>query len=141
MNFNLILKDAIAKGSGRVVRKSVATVRQDVAVLKRQVAELRRIVRILQRGTAKSVVELPVETSDSDSKRLRRPTADHVKQLRRKLGLTQVEMARLLGISSLTISKWECGSGLLTMRKRTLLAFQQARGLGKREARERVAAG
>jgi DNA-binding transcriptional regulator YiaG len=141
MNFNILLKDAIAKGASRVARKPVLALRQDVTALKRQVVELRRLVRELQRAAPKKAAVVAATDEAVSGKRMRRPTASSVKQLRAKLGLTQAELSQLLGVSSLTISKWECASGLLTMRTRTLQALQQARGLGKREARAQLAAG
>jgi len=34
-------------------------------------------------------------------------TAEEIKQLRIKLGKTQVEMGRLVGVDALTVSRWE----------------------------------
>ena len=134
MNLNSIIKDAIAKGAGRIVRKPMAAVRHDVAALKRQVAELRRAVRELQRAVGRKTDNL-VEADDSvEVKRKRRPTGDGIRKMRAKLGLTQAQFGKLLGVSSLSVSKWECTEGPVTVRNRTLVALRKARSLGKREA-------
>jgi len=54
--------------------------------------------------------------------------------MRTKLGLTQAQFGKLLGVSSLSVSKWERTQGTVTVRNRTLVALRRARGLGKREA-------
>ena len=37
------------------------------------------------------------------------PTADAIRNIRKVLGLTQTQLGQLLGIHSLTVSKWERG--------------------------------
>ena len=134
MNFNSFLKDAIAKGAGRVARKPMAAVRHDVAALKRQVAELRRLVRDLQRVVGRKT-DSKVETESTvEVQRKRRPTGDGINKMRTKLGLTQAQFGKLLGVSSLSVSKWERTQGAVTVRNSTLVALRKVRGLGKREA-------
>ena len=134
MNFNTLLKDSITKGAARIVRKPFASVRHDVAALKRQVRELRRTVRVLQRAAGQQAAGL-VETEDAGVlKRARRPTAAGIKRMRTKLGLTQSQFGKLLGVTSLSVSKWERAKGTVTVRNRTLAALRKARDLGKREA-------
>lgn len=41
-------------------------------------------------------------------------TADEVKQIRKKLGLTQKEFAQLIGSSKPTIERWETSNGKIT---------------------------
>lgn len=141
MNLNLILKEAIASGAARTVRKPMASVRHDVAALKRQVAVLNRTVRELQRTVGKKPAALPEpDAAGAELKRKRRPTGDGIRKLRQKLGLTQAQFGKLLGVSSLSISKWEGTTGPVSMRLRTLVAIRKARGLGKREAQKALQA-
>ena len=134
MNLNSILKDAITKGANRVVRKPLVSVRHDVADLKRQVALLRRYVRDLQRVVGRKPANLGVEEGETvELKRKRRPTGVGIRQMRKKLGLTQAEFAKVLGVSSLSVSKWERTDGAVSLRVRTLLALRKVRELGKRE--------
>jgi DNA-binding transcriptional regulator YiaG len=62
-----------------------------------------------------------------------------IRSLRRRLGLTQTQLAKLLGVSNLTVSGWERGKGKLQLRARTRAAILSARGLGAREAQARLA--
>ena len=36
-------------------------------------------------------------------------TREQIRQLRKKLGLTQAELAQLLGVHAVTVSRWETG--------------------------------
>lgn len=56
------------------------------------------------------------------------------------LGLTQAEFAKLVGVSTLTVSKWESAEGRIQLRRRPLAAFAGIRGMGKRDAKEKLAA-
>jgi DNA-binding XRE family transcriptional regulator len=51
---------------------------------------------------------------------------------RRRLGLTQAQMAKLVGVSSLSIYKWETGS--VQPREAQRQSIQEALKLGKRQA-------
>jgi DNA-binding transcriptional regulator YiaG len=134
MNFNSLIKEAVAKGAARTVRKPMAALRHDVAALKHQMAALRRTVRELQRVVARKADGLVEAESTVEVKRKRRPTGDGIKKMRTALGLTQSQFGKLLGVSSLSVSKWERAKGPVTVRTRTLVAIRKARGLGKREA-------
>ena len=134
MNLNSVLKAAISKGAFSAVRKPMAALRHDVAELKRQVAELRRTVRKLQRGAGRKAL-VSEETAGTDElQRKRRPTSAGILKMRTKLDLTQAQFAQLIGVSSLSVSKWERTQGPVTVRDRTLVALRKVRGLGKREA-------
>lgn len=51
--------------------------------------------------------------------------------MRAKLGLTQAQMATLLGVSSLSVYKWE--SGQVEPREKQKAKVLALRGVGKRE--------
>lgn len=132
MNLNTVLRDAITKGALSVTRKPIASLRRDVADLKRQVAELKRLLRDVQKND-KPVEKAPAPAPEADKPLRIRPTGSMVRKLRIKLAVTQVELANLIGVTSLTVSKWESTEGRIMMRNRTLVAFAAVRGLGRRE--------
>lgn len=134
MNFNSLLKDSIAKGAARMVRKPMASMRHDVAELKRQLAVLRRTVRELQQASDRKAAAQGEVAETVELQRKRRPTSAGIRKMRTKLGLTQAQFGKLLGVSSLSVSKWERTQGTVTVRNRTLVALRKARGLSKREA-------
>jgi DNA-binding XRE family transcriptional regulator len=60
-----------------------------------------------------------------------------VKALRRKLGITQDELAKLTGVSKGAVVQWESKSGMLKLRDTTKKAIMAVRKLGgKAEARK-----
>jgi len=130
MNLNTVLAEAIAKGAMRATRTPIAALRGDVADLKRQVSELKRILRVIQ----KDVKQEPAPEPQAPEPVRIRPTGPMVRKLRQRLGLTQVEMAKLIGVSGLTISKWETAEGRIMPRSRTLEALAKVKVMGKREA-------
>ena len=119
MNLNAVLVEAITKGAGRVTRKPIAALRRDVAELKRQVAELKRLLRDVQKG---ATAPRAAAADDGDEVPRIRPTGPMVRRLRAKLGLTQVEFAKLAGVSRLTVYTWEkAGRGGVSRRARDRL--------------------
>ena len=64
-------------------------------------------------------------------------TAERLKAQRSRLGLTQEQMGRLLGVSSLSIWKWETGSS--APRASRVPEILSTLSLGKREALARIA--
>ncbi len=68
-----------------------------------------------------------------------RPTGPMVRKVRTRLGLTQADCAKLAGVSTRTVSKWEKDPGRITLQARTLAAFASIRGMGKRDAQRALA--
>ena len=130
MNLNTALTAAITKGASRVTRKPITALRGDISDLKRQIVELKRLLRGIQKDAKPAPAP---ETEEAKPSRIR-PTGPMVRKLRQKLGLTQVEMAKLMGVSGLTISKWETAGGRIKLRSRTLEALATVKVMGKREA-------
>jgi hypothetical protein len=139
MNLNAILGIAITKGAAKVARKPIAALRADVGELKRQVAELKRLLRAVQKVARQCAAPAPAPEAEDGNVPGIRPTGPMVRKVRARLGLTQAEFAKLAGVSSLTISKWEGAAGRIMLRNRTLAAFAAVREMGKREARQALA--
>jgi len=135
VNLNTAIAEAIAKGASKTTRKPVASLRRDVAALKRELAVLRRQLKTLGKQ-ARSATRPEAEGQEPPNIR---PTAKMVLAFRKKLGLTQAQLASLVGVSSLTVSKWETSEGWLHMRGRALAGFARARAMGKREVKKALA--
>jgi uncharacterized Zn finger protein/DNA-binding XRE family transcriptional regulator len=66
-------------------------------------------------------------------------TGKFVRELRANLDLTQSELARLIGVSTTSVSNWENGGrGRLNLQPRTQSALTAAAKLTKRQARSRL---
>lgn len=134
MNLNTAIGQAITKGAVSATRKPIATLRRDVADLKRQVAELKRLLRAVQKDVGQRAEKVSVaETETSKTPRIR-PTGPMVRKLRIRLAVTQAELAQLVGVASLTVSKWESVQDRLNLRNRTLEALAKVKGMGRRAA-------
>lgn len=134
------LKDEISS-----LRKILALHRSEIAGLKKQITaaqiETRRLARS-KRAASQSVTQTdPKHVPETVSSRPGRKvvfTAERLKAQRTRLGLTQQQMGKLLGVSSLSIWKWESGSAVPRASRVPEILSQLA--LGKREALARVAA-
>lgn len=144
MNIAQVLKAEISRISKREakalitpIRKSSAKVRPDVADLKARLALLEKEVKRLNvivvnlASTQPAPVEVPEGRAWISGK--------GVKALRRKLGLTQEELGRLTGVSTGGVRAWERQAGMLKLRDATKRAIMAVRGIGKAEARQRLA--
>lgn len=112
------------------LKKSVTTYRSEIAALKRRVDQLERQAK----RTEKTSPARQLESAESSGKHRWRPAG--FAQHRKRLGLTAAEMGRLLGVSSLSVYKWESGNA--RPRAKYLPVIATLRSLGKREAAERL---
>jgi len=139
-NIGTLLKSEISRLSRREIRQEVASLkkasaayRRDIAALKRSVAALSKQAATVKRATA-AAERAPAPALDSSA----RFQARGLRSLRKRLGLSQVELGKLAGVSGLTVYNWEAGKS--TPRKQGLAAIVELRGIGKREANERLQA-
>lgn len=140
-NIATILKSEIS----RIARKEVRTETQDFkkasAQYRSHIASLRKRIDQLERDlkrTKKTVIAKPAQRpaeSESDGVQ-RRFSATRLAATRKKLGLSAADFATLVGVSGLSIYNWE--SGKARPRQQQLDALASVRGLGKREAAERL---
>lgn len=57
-----------------------------------------------------------------------------IKEIRKKLCLTQGELANLLGVSMQSVSNWECGKAKISIKcKRKILALCKGKQLSRSE--------
>lgn len=113
------------------LRKATFAHRSEIAAVKRELKTLRSQLTANERAIkslAPSVMPKPEIRRDPKL----RFSAKALATQRAKLGLTQAQMARLLGASSLSVYKWE--SGKVHPRAAQLERIFAIRRLGKREA-------
>lgn len=118
----------------QAMRKVLSGHRSDIAALKREIKALASSRPKTQPKAAPS----PAEPAPPSGK-LHRPRlpAQALAKKRAALGLTQKDMARLLGASSLSVYKWE--SGQVHPRAAQLDRIAEVLKTGKRKALERLA--
>ena len=127
----------IAKKESRtqsaVLKKAQATHRAEIADLKRRIASLEAVVRRLAKTPTRSTSPVK-EESEPQSLRFR---ADGFASLRKKFGLSAVQMAQLLGVSNQSVYHWEAGKS--KPRAAQLQAIAAVRKRGKKEVTARLA--
>ena len=117
------------------LRKTIATHRSEIATLKREVKMLtsqlkatQRQIKVADVPKAKAVIE---DVTSKKSKQIQFDAQVLINK-RAALGITQREMAQLLGASSLSVYKWE--TGRVHPRAAQLERIVEVLKLGKRKA-------
>lgn len=138
-NIATVLKAEISRISRKEVRSTTEGTQRAVTMYRRQLAEmnrrillLEREVRSLRKQTGKSK-QAAQEAEPATALRFR---ADGFKAHRERLGLSAKDLGTLLGVSALTVYKWESGKG--RPRASYLPAIAQVRAMGKRKALKRL---
>ncbi|HQQ68791.1 MAG TPA: helix-turn-helix transcriptional regulator [Alicycliphilus sp.] len=151
------------KGELGQLRKSVVTQRSEIAALKRDIKVLTTQVRGLSKEQERAAAAGRQQTASQNSKSPPKQQRQHDQGLkategagrkertgrafvfnhealiakRQALGLTQKEMAKLLGISVVSIYKWETDK--VTPRAAQLERVREVLKLGVRAARKQIA--
>lgn len=113
------------------LKKATAGYRRDIAALKRRLQTLERLAKSGNRRAAPTAA-----VSAEQSETQLRFSATRFAAQRQKLGISAASFAALLGVSPLTVYKWE--SGKTRPRRAQLEVIAAARKLGKREAMARL---
>jgi len=134
-------EDAVRSEIMRLLRKElrgvVLPLGRDVRQLKRglgrmtkSVARLDRVVAVQVREAEARKGRLEVPEEEAKSARL---SAGLIRKLRTRLGLTQGQVAALLGVSSGAVTQWE--TGVISPRDRNRAALVALRKLGRRDVK------
>jgi DNA-binding transcriptional regulator YiaG len=137
-NIATLLKSEISRLSRREIRKEVLPLRRSAAAYRREIAALKRALATLDRrakALAKGAIRQDGKSVPSDEKQTRF-VAKGLVSLRKRLGLSAAELARLLGVSMQSVYNWEHKKA--TPRKEQVAAIATLRSLGKKEARQRL---
>ena len=145
-NIGKLLKDEIVRLARRQVKAALGGVRKDTVRLKRTVASLRRQVvgaarqnkELAQRLTPVVAATEAQQASEKAGKI--RVKAERIKRLRAKLGLSQADFGKLVGVSAQSVLQWENKPGRLRLRESTRKALAAVLVMGRREAGKRLRA-
>ena len=126
-----------AKGATQGIGKTNTWLRKIVANLKKRVVLLEKENRRLVATMRKCQVESPKNPDEETSKACL--TSRGIRSLRNKLGLSQAGFSKLVGVTRYSVHLWETKEGALSLRDKTKAALLSIRGLGAREAKEKLA--
>ena len=138
-NIAQALREEITRLAAKQVRAGTSSMKKDNARLKRDVADLKRRVATLEREkrflTKQVARTSEVVAPPAEKLQKMRVTGKTMAGLRKRLGLTQDEMGKLLGVSGQQVHQYERKPGSLRLRETTKVALAKVRPMGKREAR------
>ncbi len=145
-NIGNVLKEEIQRLARRQVNAAVTPLKRENIRLKKGVAELRRQIAALDRTNRELIRKVTPVVAVTESEKAAevaptlRPTSKGLERLRHRLGLTQVQFGKLLGVSGQAVVNWATHDGRLRLRRSTLSALASIQQIGKREARRRLEA-
>ncbi len=143
MNLGKIIKDEIRRIATLESRRSATKVAKQLAQQKRDIADLKKRVRQLERDNRRLVSraekkrEEALQPTEQEKERAR-ITAEGIKRLREKFGMSQREFGLLVGVTAQSVYNWEHQEGTLTLRSNAKEGVLAARKMGVREARQHL---
>ena len=137
------IREEISRIAHKEIRAATGQLHRDNVALKRTVRELTRRAAALESGTRRlrklaattQAKEAAVTPDEVGSARI---TAKMIRALRARLGVSQVQFAKLAGVSPMAVYQWEHKKGQLSFRGGSKQKILRVRKLGKREAQERL---
>ena len=145
-NIMSVLKSEISRLARKEAKQVVAPVKKSNATYRGLIAGLRKQLDALQSEAA--ALRRAVPKAENALTAAQEPqgrfwiTGKGVKALRKRLGLTQAQFAKLAGVSVPSVIKWEGAKGKAPIRLKAAIARLQAmRGMGKKQAAEILGAG
>jgi len=126
-----------AKSATGPIAKSSTDLKKAVADLKKRLAALEKENKRLLGGVKK---EKPVSAPEaSEETKKARITSTTIRSLRNRLGLSQADFGKLAGVTTGAVYLWENKEEPLNLREKTKAALLSIKGMGAREAKERIA--
>ena len=135
MDIKQALNDEIRRLARKEIKAAVTPLLGTVSALKKQIAEQKRQIAALEKRcqVPENTAPAAAVEAEGDEKQVRLNAAG-ILRLRTKLGLTQGEFAKVLGVAMHTVSVWE--QGRRTPRRAHKVRICALRGLGKRELKK-----
>ena len=130
------LKDTVNRLAKKQAREMTQKFNKDIKQLKGRLTGLTKEVKKLQKQLEserlkQKVKRVTAKAADKDHVRL---SAKQIKTLRKRLGISQKELAVLAGVSFAAVSHWEAGKTKPSEEKKAKVAG--LRNLGKREVKK-----
>jgi DNA-binding transcriptional regulator YiaG len=139
-NLAKVLKEEICRLARKEIRSELATqqktiskLKQDISVLKKQLSEQQRINKALLKNTGSATDEVLTPAADA-STTTKRFTGKGVRGMRKKLGLSQTDFAKLAGVTLQSVYQWEHRNGPLKLRTKAHAGLVKVSNMGRREA-------
>ena len=138
-NIGSVLKSEISRVSRKEVRGETQALKKSISQYRTQIADLKRRMQALEQQVkrlGKVTVKAGAPQAEVEPQTKIRFSAKSLIAQRRRLGLSAAALARLLGVSALSVYKWE--SGNTRPRAKQIEAIAALRGMGKRDVAQRL---
>ena len=139
-NVAQVLKEEISRLARKEVRAACDPLKKQVRSLRDRVKQEQAVVAKLERTLSKAAVQsTDTRTSlyapkEKEEKSRARATPASIRRHRHRLGLSQADLGKLLGVSTNTVVRWEAGSSKPRAQHRD--ALLKLRKLGVRELKQ-----
>lgn len=134
-NIASVLKSEISRLARKEVRAETQSLKKATSQYRAEIVGLKRRILVLERQVKRSgktaAGTARASEADASAKRTRFSAKSLVAQ-RRRLGLSANAVAKLLGVSALSVYNWECGK--TRPRASQLPAIAALRQMGKKNA-------
>ena len=132
------MKSEIERLAKREIRKTAVPLRRDLVLLKNTLSQIRRVISPLQRFVANQQKafaerEIRLEATSEEIKKSRL-SPRLIKSLRKRLRISQRELAILVGVTVGAVHQWETGKFIPKAEKKGALAA--LRKLGRSEVKK-----
>ena len=142
-NIQKILSDEIHRLAKKEAKTAMEPLKLQLAKLRAQIADQKEQIKNLQNKTiaevqvkdASSKETQPDDKQSSDTKNIKL-SCDKIKKIRKKLGLSQVAFAKLIGTCHNSIGRWE--SGFCKPNGEAKEKISELAQLGKRDLQKRL---
>jgi DNA-binding transcriptional regulator YiaG len=143
-NVAKVLKEEISRISKREAKSATEAIGKSNVWLRKTVAEFKKRLLSLEKenkrltGIIRNYDVSQPEKIDAEEGKKARFTSRGIRALRKKLRLSQADFGKLLGTTPCAVYLWEKKIGALNLRDKTKAAILSIRGLGAREAKEKL---
>jgi len=132
-----VMRSEIGRLARKEVRATCVPLARQVRELKRAVSQLSKVVARLEKRSGAAAENRPAAVAKleapADEVAKARFSAGLVRKLRKRLGITQGELAALLDVSSTTVAFWEQGRNRPT--EASKVGIVALRRLGRRDVK------
>ena len=135
-NVQQVLGEEIRRLAKKEARAAIEDLKEQISAMKKTISEQGKLLKELSKLTNKtaSIVlphEEPKEEIPAEEMKAVRVSPDRIIKWRKKIGVSQTQFAKLLGVSHLSVNHWE--SGKTEPREAQKQRIVELRDMGKRE--------
>lgn len=135
-NVQQVLGEEIRRLAKKETKAALEDLKEQISALKKTVSEQGKLLKELTKLTSKTAAivlppEEPKKEIPPEDMKAVRVSPDRIVKWRKKIGVSQTQFAKLLGVSHLSVNHWEAGT--TEPREAQKQRIVELRDMGKRE--------